>query len=142
MKILFVEDSGLLRRSMVKKANESGFKTVEAENGAEALARLRKYGKNIDLVVLDWNMPIMNGYDLLKKIKADPAYAKIPVLMATADGVKEDVVNAIKAGADGYLVKPFAPEALMQKITEVLGTAPIPPTSTAEEEINLFDGAE
>lgn len=126
MKILFVDDSGLLRRSMVKMAKDSGFKTLEAENGAEALARLRKYSPAIDLVVLDWNMPIMDGLEVLKKMKADPDYAKIPVLMATADGVQEDVVQAIQAGAAGYLVKPFKTEALIGKISEILGHQPTP----------------
>lgn len=128
MKILFVEDSNLMRRSMVKMANDNGFKTLEAENGAEALVRIRKYGTAIDLVVMDWNMPIMDGIEVLEKIKADDAYAGIPVLMATADGVQEDVIKAIQAGAAGYLVKPFTPEKLIEKISEILGTKPAPKT--------------
>ena len=124
MKILFVEDSALLRRSMVKIAQKNGFKTVEAENGAEGLARLRKHGKGIDLVVLDWNMPVMDGYELLVKMRSEAEYQKIPVLMATSDGVQEDVVKAIQAGAAGYLVKPFTDEVLTAKIAEVLGLKP------------------
>ena len=126
MKILFVEDSALMRRSMVKMANDNGFKTLEAENGAEALARLRKFGHNIDLIVLDWNMPVMDGYEVLTKIKADADYARIPVLMATADGIQEDVIKAIKVGAAGYLVKPFTPDRLIEKISEILGTQSTP----------------
>ena len=126
MKILFVDDSALMRRSMVKMANDSGFKTLEAENGAEALVRIRKYGPAIDLVVLDWNMPVMDGIEVLEKIKADKEHADIPVLMATADGVEEDVIRAIQAGAAGYLVKPFTPELLIKKISEILGTQPAP----------------
>lgn len=126
MKILFVEDSGLLRRSMVKTAKENGFKTVEAENGAEALARLRKHGTSIDLVVLDWNMPIMDGFEVLVKIRAESDYDDVPVLMATSDGVEEDVVKAIQAGAAGYLVKPFTPETLIKKIQSIVSPTPEP----------------
>jgi two-component system, chemotaxis family, chemotaxis protein CheY len=116
MKILFVEDSAIMRRSMIKTATESGYKTVEAVNGAEALARLLKYGNSIDLIIMDWNMPVMDGYETLVKIKGHDDYARIPVLMATADGAEEDVIKAIKAGAAGYLVKPFSPEDLVDKI--------------------------
>jgi two-component system chemotaxis response regulator CheY len=120
MKILFVEDSALLRRAMVKAVQEVGYKTVEAENGMEALARLRTHGPSIDLVVLDWNMPIMSGYEVLVKMRSQETYSNIPVLMATSDGVEEDVRKAIKAGATGYLVKPFTPEALVKQISGIL----------------------
>jgi two-component system chemotaxis response regulator CheY len=116
MKILFVEDSAVLRKSMIKTATQSGYETVEAENGVEALARLRKYGTSIDLIIMDWNMPVMDGYETLVKIKGQEEYASIPVLMATADGLEEDVAKAVKAGAAGYLIKPFSPEDLVDKI--------------------------
>jgi two-component system, chemotaxis family, chemotaxis protein CheY len=120
VKILFVEDSNMLRRSMVKTVQEAGYKTVEAENGMEALARLRTHGSSIDLVVLDWNMPVMSGYEVLVKMRSQEAYSKIPVLMATSDGVEEDVKKAIKAGANGYLVKPFTPDVLVKQISNML----------------------
>jgi len=120
MKILFVEDSGIMRKSMIKMATASGYKTVEAENGAEALARLRKHGSSIDLIIMDWNMPVMDGYETLLKIKGSQEYSHIPVLMATADGVEEDVVKAVKAGAAGYLIKPFSPEDLVDKIKSLV----------------------
>jgi len=120
MKVLFVEDSALLRRAMVKAVHEAGYKTVEAENGMEALARLRAHGPTINLVVLDWNMPVMSGYEVLVKMRSQEEYSDIPVLMATSDGVEEDVKKAIKAGATGYLVKPFTPEALVKQIANIL----------------------
>lgn len=120
MKILFVEDSAIMRKAMTRMATENGYKTVEAENGAEALARLRKHGNSIDLIIMDWNMPVMDGYETLLKIKGHEDYANIPVLMATADGVEEDVVKAMKAGAAGYLVKPFSPEDLVGKIRSLI----------------------
>jgi len=124
MKILFVEDSALLRRAMVKAAAERGFKTAEAENGAEALSRLREMGTSIDVIVMDWNMPVLDGFEALQKIRSMSEYDDIPVLMATSDGVQEDVVAAIKAGAAGYLIKPFTPDALVDKISEILGYRP------------------
>jgi len=120
MKILFVEDSSVLRKSMIKAATKNGFETVEAENGVEALARLRQYGNSIDLVIMDWNMPVMDGYETLVKIKGHKQYSSIPVLMATADGVEEDVQKAAKAGAAGYLIKPFSPEDLVDKIRNLV----------------------
>lgn len=120
MKILFVEDSAIMRKSMIKTATKSGFKTIEAENGVEALARLRKHGNTIDLIIMDWNMPVMDGYETLLKIKASEEFASIPVLMATADGVEEDVMKAIKAGAAGYLIKPFSPDDLVDKIKSLV----------------------
>jgi len=120
MKILFVEDSAIMRKSMIKMATKSGFTTVEAENGMEALARLRKHGTTIDLVIMDWNMPVLDGYETLLKIKASEEFSSIPVLMATADGVEEDVMKAIKAGAAGYLIKPFSPEELLDKIKNLV----------------------
>ena len=124
MKILVVEDSGIMRRTIAKIAEEQGFKSVEAENGADGLAKLRKYGGDIGLVILDWNMPVMDGYELLTKIRSQEEYEHIPILMATSDGAEEDVVKAIKAGADSYLVKPFTPETLSERIKSVLSGHP------------------
>ena len=120
MKILVVEDSGIMRRAIAKIALEQGFKVVEAENGADGLAKLRKQGADIGLVILDWNMPVMDGYELLTKIRSMPEYQHVPILMATADGAEEDVVKAIKAGADSYLIKPFTAETLSERIKSVL----------------------
>ena len=124
MNILFVEDSTVLRRSMVKAAEAAGFKTAEADNGVEALAKLRKPGTTVDLIVMDWNMPVMDGFETLQKIKAQSDYSDIPVLMATADGAQDDVVKAMKAGAAGYLVKPFTADSLLKKVTDLLGKEP------------------
>ncbi len=120
MKILFVEDSALLRRTMVKMAKESGFVAIEAANGAEALATLRKHGNSIDLVVLDWNMPVMDGIQVLNKMRSQEEFRSVPVLMATSAGVEEDVKTALNAGASGYMVKPFTADALVKKINSIL----------------------
>ncbi len=120
MKILIVDDSGLIRRVISKVAREQGYDVIEAENGADGLAKLRKQAADIGLVILDWNMPIMDGYEVLTRIRSYDGYKHIPVLMATADGVKEDVLKALRAGADSYLVKPFTEETLSEKINEVM----------------------
>lgn len=122
MSVLIVEDSSIMRKQIAKVAQAAGHDVIEAENGAEALGVLRKRGDDVSLVIMDWNMPVMDGYQTLSRIRATKDYQHIPVLMATADGVKEDVMKAIKAGANGYLVKPFTPENLEAKIRELLKT--------------------
>ncbi len=120
MRILIAEDSALMRRAIVNVVGKLGHEAIEAENGASAMSLLRKQHNKIGLIILDWNMPVMDGYEVLTKVKTDERYAEIPVLMATSAGVKEDVIKAIKAGASSYIVKPFKPEALSKKIKEVL----------------------
>ena len=120
MNILVVDDSGLIRRAISKIVTVCGYKPLEAGNGAECLIQLRKHESSIALILLDWNMPVMDGYDVLVKIRSEERYNHIPIIMATADGVAEDVVKAIKAGADSYMVKPFTPESLKERINEVL----------------------
>jgi len=120
MKVLIVEDSGLIRRVIAKVATEQGYDTIEAGNGADGLAKLRKHGREIHLVVLDWNMPVMDGYEVLTKIRSAQEYDHVAVLMATSDGIEEDVIKALKAGADGYLVKPFTEETLSGRMEELL----------------------
>lgn len=119
MKILIAEDSGLIRRGIAKIITDQGFKPIEAENGAEALAKLRKNDRDVAMVILDWNMPVMDGFEVLCKIRAQSDWAHIPILMATADGAEEDVIKAIKAGANSYLVKPFKPEEMAKQINEL-----------------------
>lgn len=122
MKILVVDDSSLIRRTIIKIVVELGHKAVEAENGAEALTVLRKQGADIELIVLDWNMPVMDGFQVLTKIRSDRQFDHILVLMATADGVDEDVRKAITAGANDYLIKPFTKEDISARIAKLLSS--------------------
>ena len=124
MKILIVEDSGIIRRVIARVVKSIGFTPLEAENGADGLIKLRKHYSDIWLVVLDWNMPVMDGYEVLTRMRATPEYGNIPILMATADGAEDDVVKALKAGANSYLVKPFAEGALSDRIKELLPNRP------------------
>jgi two-component system chemotaxis response regulator CheY len=120
MKILIVEDSALMRRVASEVIEKKGYKPILAENGAEALANLRKHEKDIGLIIMDWNMPVMDGYEALTKIRSQDQYNHIPIIMATADGLREDVMKAVKAGVDAYLVKPYTPEALAKQIDDCL----------------------
>ncbi len=125
MKILIADDSALMRRVIVKVVTNLGFQPVEAENGVDCLTRLRKNVSDVVLVILDWNMPVMDGYEVLVKIRAQEEHNHIAVLMATADGVEGDVVKALKAGANAYLVKPFTENDLAQRITELVPKHPV-----------------
>ena len=120
MKILIVEDSRLMRKAITKVVVAKGYEPLEAENGEEALKQLQSNKSDIGLVIMDWNMPIMDGIDALEKIREDEQYNHVPVLMATSEGVKDDIDRATKAGANGYMVKPFKMQELANKITELI----------------------
>lgn len=120
MKVLVVDDSGIMRRVMSNAVTANKHVAVEAKDGADALIKLKEHKDDISLIILDWNMPVMDGYEMLCEVRAQREYDHIPILMATTDGVKEDVLKALKAGATNYLVKPFEQEALVKKIAECL----------------------
>ena len=117
--ILFVEDSPTMRRIIANSLRQVGFdEIIEAENGVDALEKLE--GKEIDLVVTDWNMPEMNGAELVKTLREMPPYAEVPIVMITTRGMKDDVMTAMKLGVNGYIVKPFTPEILQEKLKSIL----------------------
>lgn len=118
MKILVVDDFSTMRRILKNILKQIGFTSIEeAEDGNCALAKMRQ--DKYDLVISDWNMPNMTGLDLLKAIRADSALNGVPVLMVTAEAKKENVVEAIKAGVNNYIVKPFTAEVLREKIEKI-----------------------
>jgi two-component system chemotaxis response regulator CheY len=117
-KFLVVDDFGTMRRIVRNLLKELGYTNAdEAEDGAMALAKLRK--ESFDFVVSDWNMPVMDGLTMLQQIRADPALAKIPVLMVTAEAKKENIIAAAQAGANGYVVKPFTAATLEEKLNKI-----------------------
>ena len=93
---------------------------VQAEDGQDALNKLKE-NPDVKLVLLDWNMPNMNGIDCLKAIKANPTTKPIPVMMVTSEAEKSKIIEAIQSGASNYLVKPFEADALKEKIGGLLG---------------------
>ena len=121
MKLLVVDDSSVIRKVIKAAADMLKMEVVEAQDGIEALEVLASVYKEIDLILLDWNMPEMSGYDVLIKIKNYDMYKHIPVMMVTTEGQQINIVAAIKAGASNYLVKPFTVEELESKILECLG---------------------
>jgi two-component system chemotaxis response regulator CheY len=118
-KVLFVEDSLTMRRIIANSLKQVGFDNIiEAENGAEAIEKLA--GQAIDLVVTDWNMPEMNGAELVQVLRSLPQYQEVPIVMVTTRGMQEDVITAMKLGVNGYIIKPFTPEILGEKIKSVM----------------------
>jgi len=118
IRILIVDDFSTMRRIVKNLLNDLGFfNTSEADDGHSALAELRK--APFDLVVTDWNMPGMPGIELLKQVRADPALAKIPVLMVTAEAKREQIIEAAQAGVNGYVIKPFTATTLSDKLGKI-----------------------
>ena len=121
-KFLIVDDFATMRRIVRNLLKELGHQNVdEAEDGEAALKKLR--GGGFDFVVSDVNMPNMNGFDLLRAIRADDSLKALPVLMVTAEAKKEDIITAAQAGASGYIVKPFTKATLEEKLTKILKKA-------------------
>lgn len=120
MKFLVVDDSATMRRIVVNSLNRIGFtQCVEASDGADALAA---FDSSVDFVITDWNMPNMSGLDFVKGLRARDDGKKVPILMVTTRSVREDIVLAAQAGVNNYIVKPFTPQVLKEKIDHVLGT--------------------
>jgi two-component system chemotaxis response regulator CheY len=119
IKVLVVDDFATMRRIVKGVLRQMGFENiVEAEDGSLALDTLKK--EEIGLIVSDWNMPNMTGLDLLKAVKGDDGLKAIPFIMVTAEGLKENVLEAVKVGVTNYIVKPFTPEAFSEKIQAAL----------------------
>jgi two-component system chemotaxis response regulator CheY len=122
LKFLIVDDYSTMRRIVKNFLNDLGYNNVaEADDGNTALPIL---GGGIDFLITDWNMPGMPGLDLLKAVRADPALAKLPVLLLTAEAKREQIVEAAQAGVNGYVVKPFTAQTLKEKIEKILATRP------------------
>ncbi|MBE0489548.1 MAG: chemotaxis response regulator CheY [Halomonas sp.] len=118
MSILVVDDFPTMRRIVRSLLKELGFTNVEeAEDGADALNKLRAGA--FKFVVSDWNMPNMDGLEMLKQIRADAALKELPVLMVTAEAKKENIIAAAQAGASGYVVKPFTAATLEEKLNKI-----------------------
>ena len=123
IKVLVVDDFPTMRRIVKNLLKQLGFENIdEAEDGAQALVKLKAGG--YCLVVSDWNMPVMEGIDLLKHVREDETLKAIPFLMVTAEAEKDKVITAIKAGVDNYVVKPFTAEVLKEKLEKIADKKP------------------
>ena len=119
-RFLVVDDFPTMRRIVRNLLKELGFANVdEAEDGAAGLAKVKE--GRFDFVISDWNMPNMDGLQMLQSIRADanPSISKLPVLMVTAEAKKENIIAAAQAGANGYVVKPFTAATLDEKLGKI-----------------------
>lgn len=119
MKFLVIDDSATMRRIVVNSLQRIGFTdVVEAGDGVEAL---KAFDASVGFVITDWNMPNMSGIEFVRALRARPDGVSVPVLMVTTRSVKEDIVAAIEAGVSNYIVKPFTPQVLKEKIDQLVG---------------------
>jgi two-component system chemotaxis response regulator CheY len=119
MKFLVVDDSSTMRRIVVNSLQRIGFTdTVEAGDGKEAL---EKYDASVRFVITDWNMPNMTGTELARALRERGE--QVPILMVTARSVREDIIEAMEAGVNNYIVKPFTPQILKEKIDALMSVA-------------------
>jgi two-component system chemotaxis response regulator CheY len=121
MKFLVVDDSLTMRRIMINALQRIGYTDiVEADDGHDALM---KFDESISFIVTDWNMPVMNGLEFARAVRATPTGQSVPILMVTTRGAREDIVTAVEAGVNNYILKPFTPSVLKEKIDRLLSGA-------------------
>jgi two-component system, chemotaxis family, chemotaxis protein CheY len=120
MYILTVDDSRIMRKIMTGIIETLGFEYLEAVDGQDGLNQVTLHREEVALILMDWNMPVMDGLTALKTLKANPATAHIPIMMVTTEGERARMVEAIQAGAAHYVTKPFAEEELMTRMVECL----------------------
>lgn len=123
MKLLVVDDSSTMRRIIKNTLNRLGYKDIlEGADGVEGWNALDT-NPDIEMLITDWNMPEMNGLELVKKVRADARFSDMPIIMVTTEGGKAEVITALKAGVNNYIVKPFTPQVLKEKLSAVMGVA-------------------
>ena len=121
MKLLVVDDSSTMRRIIKNTLARLGYKDVlEGADGVEGWNSLDS-NPDIEMLITDWNMPEMNGLELVKKVRADDRFKDLPIIMVTTEGGKAEVITALKAGVNNYIVKPFTPQVLKEKLGAVMG---------------------
>lgn len=116
MRVLVIDDSRAIRMILKRSLGELGAEVVEAGHGVEALAKLDS-GERFDLCLVDWNMPEMNGYEFVRAVRADKRWANMQLCMVTTETETAQVVKALDAGANEYIMKPFTKEALRDKLS-------------------------
>lgn len=121
MKLLVVDDSSTMRRIIKNTLAGLGYKNIlEGVDGVDGWEQMNT-NPDIDMLITDWNMPEMNGLELVKKVRSDNRFKDIPIIMVTTEGGKAEVITALKAGVNNYIVKPFTPQVLKEKLGAVMG---------------------
>ncbi len=122
MKAIIIDDAKTMRSILGKILKEVGFEIVEAGHGQEALDKLKETGP-LDLALVDWNMPVMNGLEFIKAIRAIPEFRDMWIMMVTTETEMDNMVKAMVAGANEYVMKPFTKEIILGKL-EIMGLLP------------------
>ena len=122
MRALIVDDSRATRTIIKKMLSEVGFEVFEAADGVEALRRLKEIDPP-DVLLVDWNMPEMNGYDLVRAVRGDAQFDKVPLMMVTSETERGQMAKALAAGANEYVMKPFTKDVITEKLA-LLGVLP------------------
>lgn len=122
MRALIVDDSRAIRGIIRKMLGELGFETVEAAHGMEAIQKLHDRGP-VDVMLVDWNMPEMNGFDFLCYVRGNPAFKEVPLMMVTSETEMSQMAKALEAGANEYVMKPFTKDVISDKLA-ILGVMP------------------
>lgn len=118
MKFLVVDDSVTMRRIIINALQRIGYTdTLEAADGLEALA---KFDESVKFIITDWNMPNMSGLDFARAVRATPIGQAVPILLVTTRGAREDIIAAVEAGVNNYILKPFTPSVLKEKIDRLM----------------------
>lgn len=119
MRAMIIDDSRAMRSILRRIVSGLGFETAEAAHGGEALEQLEA-GPLPDLCLVDWNMPVMDGYTFITRVRSNPAWRSITLMMVTTESEQRQIVRALAAGAHEYVIKPFTPDAIVDKL-ELLG---------------------
>ena len=120
MQVIIADDSMVVRTIVERVVNSLGYRSLKAANGREGIEILEKMGEEVALILLDWNMPILDGFKTLVKIKEDRRFASIPVIMLTSESEDQKVQKAFEAGVAGYVNKPFTNEELIESVQQVM----------------------
>ncbi len=122
MRVLVIDDSRAMRSILSKIMSEIGFEVLTAAHGREGLERLGE-DDDLDLVLVDWNLPEMNGYDFIKAVRAESRWDRIKLIMVTTETERENVLKALDAGVDEYVMKPFTKATIQEKLA-LIGLEP------------------
>ncbi len=118
MRALVIDDCRTTRKILMRMLNKMGFETVEAADGREGLDRLREIGAS-DLVLVDWNMPVMDGFDFVRAVRAEREYDSVPLVMVSTHNDMESIAQALEAGATEFIMKPFTEDVIREKLALV-----------------------